>query len=48
MSDATLASRAPGESLMVALRQPMAPISAPALEERLFGRNPIPAAARSW
>lgn len=48
MSDLTLPSRVPGESLMEALRQAVGPERPASFAARLFGRNPIPSSARSW
>lgn len=48
MSDVTLASRVPGESLMAALREAIGPEAPPSFAARLFGRHPVPSSARSW
>ncbi|BDZ48639.1 hypothetical protein GCM10025867_08800 [Frondihabitans sucicola] len=48
MSDLTLSSRVPGESLMAALRDAIGPEAPPSFAARLFGRHPIPSSARSW
>ncbi len=48
MSDQTLSSRVPGESLMEALREAIGPEQPASFAARLFGRDPIPPSARSW
>lgn len=48
MSDTDLASRVPGESLMEALQVAMTPERSRSFIDSLFGRHPIPLAARSW
>jgi hypothetical protein len=48
MSELSLARRLPGESLMEVLRQELCGVSAPSFADRLFGRHPVPSAARSW
>lgn len=48
MSEFTLASRVPAESLMQALRAAIGPERPPTFSSRLFGHNPIPSSARSW
>ncbi|MCM6764570.1 NERD domain-containing protein, partial [Rathayibacter sp. ZW T2_19] len=48
MSDPSLVARVPGEALMQALREAMAPEQPQTLAARLFGASPIPTSARSW